>query len=391
MKAGRSRVALALLLVPGLLALTGCRDRVDLNDRAIVMAVGLDAADEPGRVEVSMAIAAPAGATGGGGAGNAGGGAGGAGGWRLIVRSSAGRTVEEATLGINPGIGRRVYTGSSALLAIGEDLARQGIRPWLDYFIRASDFPMKVWVVVTRGRARDLMAATSDESGFQVLDLQDAFEQVEPRQALTHNLRFWRFYDYLVAPHRDPWCAYVAALERNHLIEAVAVFSGDRLAGLLRDEEAAAFGLFLPGAFMSNVFVARPGPDAGEPGPGDSVAIRLKSVRKAVRVTSVAPRRLAINLRAEAIVTEGLPVTESPRAEAEIWQAKVTRAMEESVRRLVDRLRDWRADPLGFAETFRRIDPRLAEGWHDGWPDLEVDVTVELLFRTGLRGRGIGW
>lgn len=382
-------------LAAAALAVAGCRDVLDLNDRAIVIAVGLDAGDSPEQVDVAVAVAAP-------GQGAAGGGGGGGGmaappgmQFRLIVRSAPGRTVEEALVGINPGLGRRIYLGNTALVVIGEELARRGVRPWLDHFIRSSDFPLKAWVVVVEGRARDFLAAPSDETGFQVMDVLETFERGAPRQVLTHNLRFWQFYDRLVAPHRDPWCAYVVPLAQSHLMDGLAVFSGDRLAGVLRDEEATAFGWFLPEPFTPHVFVLPPeGPGPGGAGgplglrpAGETVALRLKLVRTTVSVASPDPKRLAARVRADVFVVEGLPVTEGRTADVRAWEAQAAAAVAGMVDSMWDQLKAWRADPLGFSETFRRRDPRLVDAWREELGRVELDVTADLVFRLGLRGR----
>lgn len=227
-----------------------------------------------------------------------------------------------------------------------------------------------------------------------MLDLLETFEQGAPRQALTHNLRFWEFYDRLVAPHRDPWAAFVLPLGRSHLIDGLAVFSGDRLAGVLRDEEATAFGWFLPEPFTPSVFTLPPpaggSGERGDAGPGETVAFRLKQVRTALRIVSTEPKRLVAGLRAAVFVIEGLPVTERRPPDPELWQARVEQVIVGAAARLFDRLRAWRADPLGLSEPFRRRDPRLVERWRDDLPLLEVEVQPRLLLRLGMRGRAVG-
>lgn len=157
MRAGRRAVA-AVLVAAALMPLgSGCWDARELNQLALVMAVGIDQAAESGRYTVTVQIARPGGQEGksrGGGSGDA------SGGEPIYVAAADGDTIFAAIRNLAQFTSRRIMWAHNNVVVIGESLARRNITPVVDFFTRNQELRMRTWVVVAKGTdARYIVSA----------------------------------------------------------------------------------------------------------------------------------------------------------------------------------------------------------------------------------------
>lgn len=141
---------LAAVIVP-LLLLTGCWDRREINDTAIVLAKAIDL-EEDGKYRVSVQVPLPGQM---GGAGGGGGGTGGAA--TFYVDSQAGATIVEAKTDLQQRLSRRLFYAHRRVIIISEEVARRGINELFDYFARTPDNRLSTFVVVAKGNAADYL------------------------------------------------------------------------------------------------------------------------------------------------------------------------------------------------------------------------------------------
>lgn len=147
----RRRLVAFLLLLP---LLAGCWDMREMNQLALVMAVGIDKAGGD-RYEVTIQVARP-GATGRGKAGSEGGGEAGA----VYTASATGDTIFAAIRNLAQFTSRRIMWAHNNVVVIGESVAKDDITPVMDFFTRNQELRMRTWVVVARGTsARAIVSA----------------------------------------------------------------------------------------------------------------------------------------------------------------------------------------------------------------------------------------
>lgn len=151
-------ISIAVLLVSSLL-LTGCWGRHEIESLGFATIVALDkAADEQIELSVQLAITA---ALGGGGMGGGGGGGGGGGSEAPVwTVSSKAKTLADAIERMRTFTGKYPFWAHTRVIVIGEELARSGIAPVLDYFMRSRDFRFSTWVMVSEGPAKNLLEVT---------------------------------------------------------------------------------------------------------------------------------------------------------------------------------------------------------------------------------------
>jgi spore germination protein KC len=150
----RKTVLVLFFLSIQTLLLSGCWDRTEVNDLAIITAAGLDVTDDH-KLELSVNIFAtnPSGGQQMGGmSGGDGGGAG-----QFIVRSAVGLTMADAASKLQQMLSRKVFWGHDEVFIFGERLAKQGIREPIEYLTRYPAPRERANVFVSKGLAKDVL------------------------------------------------------------------------------------------------------------------------------------------------------------------------------------------------------------------------------------------
>jgi spore germination protein KC len=140
------KLAKAWLLLAALTVLTGCWNRVELNEIAIISATGVDWKE--GQWVLSYQIVLPktiSGQTGG------------TGGAAINVFSSQGDNFRSAISKASQETSRRLYFSHNQIVIIGHEAARKGMGQLLEVYLRNHDSRETVSVFLSKGTARQLM------------------------------------------------------------------------------------------------------------------------------------------------------------------------------------------------------------------------------------------
>ena len=143
------------LIIACALMTGGCWGRTEVDELALVMAIGLDEG-ENNTVYVTFQIAVPrAVASGGaeGGGPSAGGGSTGA----SLITTMRGRSILGLVDVANTYVDRRLSFVHSKLLIVGEGLARRGLAPYVSELVRFHEIRRTMFLVVAKGTAREFL------------------------------------------------------------------------------------------------------------------------------------------------------------------------------------------------------------------------------------------
>lgn len=148
------KMAVLLVCIIMLLILSGCWDRIEVNDLAIVVATGLDKTDE-GEIELSVQIVNPKsmGSQSSGGQG---------GGGENTVEKTTGKTIFDARSKLQEKVSRKLFWGHNHTIFIGKKMAEAGIRKHLDFFSRHPFTRLRAFVFMTDEKPDELLKVTPD-------------------------------------------------------------------------------------------------------------------------------------------------------------------------------------------------------------------------------------
>jgi spore germination protein KC len=146
---------IATLITACTVIIGGCWGRTEVDDLALVMAIGLDKGEND-TVYVTLQIAVPR-AVASGGAEGGGPSAGGGGARASLITTMRGRSILGLIDMANTYVDRRLSFVHSKLLVIGEDLAKEGLAPYISELVRFHEIRRTMFLVIAKGTAREFI------------------------------------------------------------------------------------------------------------------------------------------------------------------------------------------------------------------------------------------
>ncbi|SFF42659.1 spore germination protein KC [Paenibacillus algorifonticola] len=223
-------------LISCLALLTGCWDRKEMDDLALVLASGVDLTDE-GQVEITLQIALPTGIPSSlqssGKAANP-----------IVVLSAAGKDSIDAFDQLQQQMSRRINLGHRGVIVIGEKYARQGFDRILDTLLRSSESRYNSYIVTTYGTtAKEIL-----NSPYQ-LELIPAIG-INKLQYNDYSLSIQidKFIDALSSFDKEPVTGAIrvtkhGSKQQGFILDKAAVYRSNKLVGFLSGDELKAFRL----------------------------------------------------------------------------------------------------------------------------------------------------
>ncbi|MCQ6561749.1 Ger(x)C family spore germination protein [Paenibacillus mendelii] len=389
-----TKVLLIVSLCITLILLTGCWDRKEVNDLALVMATGIDKKDDK-TIELSIQVFIPRAAGGGGGGGGEGGMSGSGGGTeQTLVRSEVGTTIADAMSKLQEKIPRKIFWGHGEVFIIGEKLAREGISEHIDFLLRDPEPRVRADMLVSKGEAKEVLELLPplERSSAEVLR-----EMAKTRigiQTTVNDLAQMLAGDSGAAAL--PW---VEILPPNPdkkkqqqtipYITGTAVFKKDKMVGRINDKVTRGL-LWLRNEIKLATVTITPREAEGY------VSTRMLSSHT-VLIPKINDEKWSITVKIET-KNDMLQNTTN----LSMMNPKLLKAIENGLEKdivnyvqmaLTSGQQKYKADIFGFADAFHRKYPKswnkTKERWDEIFPEIEVNVEVKAkILRSGMSSEG---
>lgn len=394
------KLLLVLLLV--LPILTGCWDRLEIEERAVVLGISVDtAADEDAKEEdqvshlrnkfpapekdlirVAVQIALP------GriplGPGEAGGGKGSAGGTVWVI-NVVGHTIDDAIMNLQQQISAKLFFGHLRVIVISEAVAKKGLQNVNDYFRRNSEVRRMAWMLVAKGNAEDIMKAAPKLERVPTLYLISTMDSAVQMGKFPNDF-VGNFWSDLSKKGKEGFLPYVGIMkEQNVEIMGIAYFKGDKMIGTTEPIEI--------GAYMGVKGIKQAGYRGiiSLDGSSDTITLYATSRQSKIEVDikDGLPHftvSILIDLNVEEKMNERFSInsTEMIRKieqEDEKWSTKFHEG-------LIKQTQEKGADIFGFGEYVRAKQSKFwnehvktKEKWQEMYKDVSVDVKVDVRIR----------
>lgn len=229
--------ATVMLLSMPILLLSGCWDNHELDTLFIVTGVALDKASDPKQMDITLQIGKPKSNVSGSGESSSQQGS-------TIQFKTTAYTVMEGLTELNRNSSRTLLLQHNQVLLMGSALAEQGIKDRIDLFIRDREARMEVLVMVTDGRADEVLSAKLDQekiSGvFLAREMQDLYAA-----SPCYKVRMLDFASRLRDGTISPVAPIVSEKEKDDKqelqIDGMAVFKDGKMIGRLSNDEASGY------------------------------------------------------------------------------------------------------------------------------------------------------
>lgn len=373
-----SRLPTVILALLAALGLTGCWSRGEINNTAFIIAIGVDHGSEEEPVRLTAQVAIPrALATEKAGSREK----------PVWIDSIDGRSIDDALAKLLGRLSRRISLSHLQTVIFGEELARHGVGPYIDFFDRSRESRRSVIVLVSKGEAKAAVEAAAALESFSGIALRKA-TVLRIRANNFHADDMGKLLFDLHTGRSDPSVGAVT-IETNTegrkeiSLRGMGVFRQDRLVGFLEDEEAKGLILLLGRPRQMPVAI-------GSKGAAPLTVVISRVDTRLHPGDDPEPARMRIEIRCEGEIVETTKPLESMRPEdLAATERQIEENLKQSVERTVARAQKLRSDFLGYGQHFFRFHPRawsrVAERWPEVFPQVKTDVEV----RFRLSGTGI--
>lgn len=365
---------LYLFLIAVMILLPGCWSYEELEERAIVTALGADL-EPDGKLVVSVQVVRPfqfgIQRTPQSGASKS----------PVKIFTATGKSMDEAIMKIQQQTGRKIFFSFMEAVIIGEDLARDDIMRLTDWVLRHREVRLQTWFGTARGKARDVIRAT--DAGLEVVSgfyIGRTLVISREEDALIPATSLFDFSSTLAGKITCPVTFKIHTTKKRPRISGGAVYRRSRLVGWLNDEETRGY-LWVTGRVERGI-VTTPLPGGGHAsfeirGHRTKLKPEMRGKRPAVRLS------LTVKGNVDEVHDPDLLLDKPSHLKKleKIMARQITREVEASLRRA----RELRADVFGFGQLFRRHQPAewasMEDNWEDIFPLVPVQIEVKVILR----------
>lgn len=393
-----------LLTVP---FLTGCWDRLEIEERAVVLGISIDLAEsgaeqeeeevshlrgsfptpEEAMIRVAAQIALPGRiplGPGEGGGGNEGSGQ------TVWVIDVVGHSIDDALMNLQQQISGKLFFGHLRVIVVSEAMAKSGLQNLNDYLRRNSEVRRMVWMMIAKGNAKKFMTASPKLERVPSLYL---------LSTLDYAVKLGKFPNDYVGLYwsnsskkgQEGFLPYVAMMKAQNInLLGMAYFKGDKMAGVTKPFEIAGYmgikGLN-PAGYRGVI---------GLKGGSVMIVATHRESKFDVRIENGRPYfkvyvQTEINLEEkinEQILLENEDVLKS-------IEEQNKKALKKTYEKLIKQTQGKGSDIFGFGEYLRAKKPRYwdqkirsKERWQEAYKDVEIEVSVNTrVRRVGMKAK----
>lgn len=374
-------VLITIILIP---ILTGCWNRRELNELALVVAMSIDKSGnqysisaqvvDPGEVSVS--------ARGGGRA-------------PVTTYDEKGKHLFEAVRRMTTVSPRKLYWSHLQMLVISEEVAKDGLNNILDFFTRDNEFRKDFYIVVSKNiQAKEILRNLTSIEKIPAHKMRSSLETSERAWAPTVAIQLDELISALTSDGINPILTGISihgngpkgeSVENVQRIQPfarlkyknIAVFKKDKLIGWLNENESKGYNYI-----MNNVRSTVGHIPCEKKGELVVEIIRSKTKIKG-KVVNGKPK-IDISLSSEANIGEVSCHVDLTKPDAITQLEKNTDKVNvDTIKNSINKAKELGVDVFGFGEVIHRTDPKAWKSLKNNWDEefVQVPVTIHSEFK----------
>ncbi|MCI1776201.1 MAG: Ger(x)C family spore germination protein [Paenibacillus lautus] len=385
------KLNLLILIVTASLLLNGCWDSQELNSLSIVSATSIDRSDDEWVISFQVVIPQSIATQTGGGAGGSQS--------PITIFSTRGKTIREAMQNANLEAPRALFFAHNSVLIINEQVVRnEGVQQILDFFLRPVESRETMSVLLTKGKASNLLEVLIPLEKITGNAIQRVITQGQENLSQVKNMKLIDFASMVANPYQSamaPELRVSGDQEEQSTLDALkstrnkaviklgdlGVFRGDKLVGWMKRKESR--GVAWLSNSVKNLIIVTPCSDRD--------INLLSSYRVIQSSTRVDPKLVngSVNLMVH-IQTKG--ALDETSCTMDLTKPEVITNLEDTIAEQIQeeiyaswkRMKDLNVDVVGFLDMIHRRYPaagkrlsKLEQPLQELELDLNIEVTVE--------------
>ncbi len=380
--------------------LTGCWDRSEIEERAVVLGIAVDIAENseeqkvdeisyikgktplpPGHlVRVTAQIAVPGRIPLGPGEGTGGG-------KRPVwVLEAVGHTVDDAMQVLQQEVADRLFLGHLRIIVISEEYARNGTGNLNDYLRRNPEVRRLAWLLVSKEEASKLMKAAPELERVPALYLLSTMDHAVEMGKYPNEF-IGNFWIKISSQGREANLPYIEIKEEDNVqISGLAYFKGNRMVGVTKPLEIG-FYMALTGVSEGGYTAFIQLPDSEE-----TVLFKATNRRKETSVSLKQGRpHVYVKIHLEGNIVEKSQEKASALSDDQIikeLEERMPQYIRKSHENFILKMQNEGSDIFGFGEYFRAKEPqywnheiRNKETWQKTFKDVSIEMDIQVQIR----------
>ena len=342
----------------------------DINHRAIIEALGLDQTST-GRIQISaqIPIILDFGSKGAERTTKP-----------FHVVSSESDSSYGAISGLETKTGKNLFLGQLKAVVISTDLARNGLRPAIDFLEREPVIPIQTVVLLTKGSALEILNEPVISKEIPAHSFRN-FLRSAAKADLAYLMAEWELLRDITSGPEDAYLPLVAIDKPEHFsIRGIGVFHRDRLVGELSDTETRMFGFLANKA--KNAYLSLPVGTMGQ------ATFRQVTVKTKIKTVITGNRiEFFIKTRAKGLLVELTGGKLNFKLnELKLLEKAVEHTVTEEMQKTALHLQAMNSDIFGWGELLRATRPAVWRRikWEDEFPRAMAQINFRFnVERTG--------
>ncbi|MFK9093916.1 Ger(x)C family spore germination protein [Bacillus salipaludis] len=372
-----------LILIFTVVFLSGCWDRQEVNDLALVTAAGFDKKSD-NTIELTALVFIPK-----GGGNQQTMESSSVGSSQTLVRSAVGITIADAMAKLQEKLPRQIFWGHTDVFLFDEDLAKEGISKHVDFIMRHPQLRERGQIFVSKQKTKEVLSLLPPLER----DLSEVLRELSQHR-LGMNVTTKILAEMLISDSGDcalPWISILPPEEAKNqkqtiaYITGTAIFKKDKMVGLI-DDSVTRGVLWLRNEIRLAIITIKP------PNTKGYISVNLLQAESTL-IPKIENGKWKIILKTQSnsdIVqnTTNLDVTNP--AVVKLLEHQLEQVTEKRINLAREHVqKGMKADIFGFAEAFHRKYPEVWNKEKDRWNEIFPDVEVTFKTKNKIRRQGM--
>ncbi|MDQ0233458.1 Ger(x)C family spore germination protein [Metabacillus malikii] len=385
-----------LFIICSMFFLTGCWDRKEIEERATILGLAIDIAEDEeeqssithpddiqiptsniGNIKVTAQLAVPGQIPLGPSQGESGSSSQD----KVWVVEGVGHTMDDAIQALQQQLAHKVFFGQLQVVILSENVAEKGINHINEFLRRRPEIRRTAWMAVNENNAAKTMRAAPKLERIPAIYLSTVFEEAV-RMGKLPNCDLGTFWVGTSNIGQDGFLPYITVKSKENIeISGLAFFSNSKMAGKTQPYQI---------AYANELIGNNPGGAVGLIKLDEEKAIMFQSTNRSAKYeVSLKNGRpeFNVNVRIKGIIRE--KNTNKLKIDDEKTLAHIekvaTAQLEKEYRRLIEETKEKRSDIFGFGEYVRGELPaywdqeiKTTAKWKELYKDLKVHVKANV-------------
>ncbi|ANA82410.1 Ger(x)C family spore germination protein [Paenibacillus glucanolyticus] len=386
------RTILSVLLMTSLIITSGCWSRKELNELAVVMALGIDTHKDGYAVSAQVLNSSELATKSGGSIGSL----------PVVTYKSVGKTVPDALQRMLSMAPRMLYLSHVRVLVLGEDLARQGVSDVLDYISRNHQLRTNFFMLIAKnGNASEILEVVTPFEYIPANSLYSSILISEKKWAATGKVTLQQFVNELKQSGSDPILSgvqlngssaegqsveNVKKISPSTLLQhaGLGVFKGDRLVGWLGEPPSKTVNYVLNRVESTAGYVSCPS--------GGIVGFTVNRADTSLDVMLSAENipRFSVKMEIEADINSvQCPININQPSAIEALERSIEDKYNENIEKHVkDVQQRYGADIFALGEVLHRKYPQVWKTYRSHWGESFQSMSIDVHSHVAIRRIG---